>query len=638
MSDPLIVGVVRSLQAGVRWLKAQVESITDPRDVAITMTALVVAERNARGHLVQRLGAALLRRQSANGSWSDELWDTAWASRALLTAGYLPSHPALQAALKFILATEDPQRGAWYEEPFETMLVLSLLAEADPDALKASGERAFGWLFGLQSTGGSIIGVRYTGMAISLISALPKELADKFAPISMKAVDWLRRDLADRDIWTNAAWSNHYALTALLDSGVSRDDPDLEKAVRWFLGAQAADGRWMQVSSIHDTATAVIALSRLLTVPLVEVSPAKTGVISASRENGNLRVSYQAPGAGAIMPTERLKLSDEVRAELGRNQQQVLSQVGRLRTRSGSTERSPSTGSAAASLHGELVKVGRYAYGHLFPTRIQMLLESSTADHVRLDVDERLIDLPWELLHDGSDFLCLKYALGRRIVSDQVFGDSRTRKVTDKTRILIVANPTDDLPAAEAEGARIAALLSKVEGVSVNHFSRDALRKKDFLLSLSDYDVVHFAGHTSHDPENPDESSLLFSDGDVRAFEIGRFLSRSPAIVFLNSCWSAEETRDTDTFSTMTRGLGRTFLFAGVTAFLGYLVPVPDESATDLAVTFYGALVQGHTIGEALRRARVEVMASRGPMDFTWSSAVLYGDPSALVVRPEQKT
>lgn len=632
MSESLIPAVVRSLQSGLRWLKDKAESINDPREVAITMTALVRAERNARGQLVQRLAASLLQRQSVNGSWSDELWDTTWSLNALLAAGYPHAHPAIENGLRFLLATEDPQRGAWYEEPFETMLVLALLADLAPDALRSSAGRALTWLFGLQSANGSIIGVRYTGMAISLIAALPSDLASQYAIVARRAVNWLREDLASREIWTSASWSNHYALNALLDAGVSRDDPCVEKAVRWFLGAQGIDGRWMQVSSIHDTATAIMVLCRLLSVPLVDVSPARTGVISAARENGTLRVSYQAPGGGAIMPTDRLKLSDEVRAELGRNQQQVLSLVGRLRSSLGTAV--PSTPPAdPAFLLEELVKVGRYAYGHLFPTRIQMLLASSTADHVRLDVDERLIDLPWELLHDGSDFLCVKYALGRRIVSDQAFQAAGHKgRPTGPTRVLIVANPTEDLPAAEAEGARVADLLSPLRAMSVTHHSGRSMRKKEFLLSLADFDVVHFAGHTSHDPDNPDESALLFSDGEVRAFEISRFLSRSPAVVFLNSCWSAEEIRDPDAFSTMTRGLGRTFLYAGVTAFLGYLVPIPDESASDLAVTFYRSLAQGQTIGESLRRARVEVMTSHGTGDFTWSSAVLYGDPSANVV------
>src|SRR5205085_317588 len=152
VTEPLIPAVVRALQAGVRWLKGQAESLNEPRDVAIAIAALVGAERNARGQLVQRLAATLMRRQSTNGSWNDELWDTTWSLRSLLTAGYPHSHPAIEAGLRFLIATEDPQRGAWYEEPFETMLVLPLLAELAPDALRTSGERALAWLFGLQAT------------------------------------------------------------------------------------------------------------------------------------------------------------------------------------------------------------------------------------------------------------------------------------------------------------------------------------------------------------------------------------------------------------------------------------------------------------------------------------------------------
>jgi CHAT domain-containing protein len=82
----------------------------------------------------------------------------------------------------------------------------------------------------------------------------------------------------------------------------------------------------------------------------------------------------------------------------------------------------------------------------------------------------------------------------------------------------------------------------------------------------------------------------------------------------------------------MMRGLGRTFLYAGVTAFVGYLVPVPDESATKFAVSFYEALAQGQTIGESVRRARILCRSCNGENDLTWSSAVLYGDPAARAI------
>jgi len=103
-------------------------------------------------------------------------------------------------------------------------------------------------------------------------------------------------------------------------------------------------------------------------------------------------------------------------------------------------------------------------------------------------------------------------------------------------------------------------------------------------------------------------------------------------VVFLNACWSAEELRDPDSYSPMMRGLGRTFLYAGVNAFLGYLIPVPDESATKFAIAFYESLAQGETMGESVRRARISARNPEQPRDLTWCSAVLYGDPTTRAI------
>jgi CHAT domain-containing protein len=248
--------------------------------------------------------------------------------------------------------------------------------------------------------------------------------------------------------------------------------------------------------------------------------------------------------------------------------------------------------------------------------------------------------LPWELIHDGTDFLCLRYAVGRRLVSDQAFvTPSRSPSCARDTKVLVVADPTGDLPAAKEEGQKVAVLLREKCGFQVDSFDGAALTKKDFLLSLKDYDIVHFAGHASHDTSSPDESCLLFSDGEVQAFEISRFLAnRSPGVVFLNACWSAEELRDPNSYTPMMRGLGRTFLYAGVTAFLGYLVPVPDISATNFAISFYEAIAQGQTIGESQRRARIQCRDSKMPEDLTWCSSVLYGDPSARAIDVRSST
>lgn len=631
MDGMRLAQVIRSVQHGIHWLKENADGLKDPRDIAITISALVAAERNRNSHLVQRLVSSLIRQQSINGSWSDELWDTTWAVKALNDVGMDLDNPSVEGAFRFIAATQDPFNGTWYEEPFETILVLELVAAIAPHKMAEFSTSPLDWVASLQRPDGCVIGIRYTGMVASLFHLAWKTGLVKDSRVTDLALEYIRRDLESKPIWSGAAWSNAYPLNALIECDSSLAEASVTKAVEWFIGAQDADGKWMQVSRIHDTAMAVLALSRLLTTPLVDISDPRTGILNANRENGTIRVSFHGPGSGAITPAEKMKISDQVREDLSHNQQLVVAALGKVRGKDivADDHREHST-----TIPSELEKAGRYAYGHLIPARIQMLLEASSADHLRLDIDERLIDLPWELIHDGTEFLCLRYAVGRRLISDQTFAPpNRHPRAAKQTRVLIVADPTGDLPAARQEGGIVAALLRDQCGMRVDESPRSGMTKKDFLLSLRDYDIIHFAGHASHDPSSPDESCLVLSDGEIQAFEIARFIaSRSPAVVFLNACWSAEELRDPDSYTPMMRGLGRTFLFAGVAAFLGYLVPVPDDSATRFAATFYESLAQGQTIGESVRRARIACRNSDNKQDLTWSSVLLYGDPAARTI------
>jgi CHAT domain-containing protein len=634
---PRIQLIIRAVQKGVRWLKEYAETMQDARDLAITISALIAAEKNPHSHLVQRLVYSLTQRQAMNGSWNDELWDTAWASKALYDAGYKLSDPPLQKALRFIEANQDPLTGTWYDEFFETVLVIDLIARIAPEKIESLCAPSLRWLESLQKSDGSVIAVRHTGMFASLFCLIQEQGGTSNGQHIESAIQFIRRDLEKKTIWNSASWSNYYPLMALLDSGATLDDPLVAKAVDWFLNTQDSDGQWVQVSGLDDTAMSVLALSSLLTTPLVDVSDPRTGILNVIRENGTIRVSFHGPGAGAITPAAKMKISAQVRQDLSQNQQLIVSALGKFRSKQRAARSTPhrNVRTVRSSLvPTELEKVGKYAFGHLIPAQIQILLEKSPADHLRLDIDERLIDLPWEVIHDGTEFLCLRYAVGRRLVSDQSFQPPRRHVQSARnTRVLIVADPTGDLPAARQEGREVGNLLRDKCGMQVDEFAASDITKKDFLLSVQDYDIVHFAGHASHHPSSPDESCLVFSDGNIQAFEIERFISTcSPAVVFLNACWSAEELRNPNSYTPMMRGLGRTFLYAGVTAFLGYLVPVPDDSATHFAITFYEALAQGQTIGESLRRARIHIRDPKWPENLTWSSAVLYGDPAARAI------
>ena len=279
------------------------------------------------------------------------------------------------------------------------------------------------------------------------------------------------------------------------------------------------------------------------------------------------------------------------------------------------------------SVEASLAEMGQFAYQYLLAPSLRQQLATTTADHLVVDLDEQLIDIPWELFHDGRSFLCLRFAIGRRILAKERPSAS-PRIEHSRRRLLVIGNPTGDLPQAHAESKEIARLAAS-HHVEVTLLSERLAKKNDFLRAFEQYDLIHYAGHGSYNLKNPDESYLSFADGEVRAHEIARFAAGSPPrFVFLNACWSAQELATPASYAAIVRGLSRTFIYSGVGAFIGSILPIPDASAARMAVLLYDGLLGGLSVGEALRIARTTFVHECRPNDSAWATLVLYGDPT----------
>ena len=68
-----------------------------------------------------------------------------------------------------------------------------------------------------------------------------------------------------------------------------------------------------------------------------------------------------------------------------------------------------------------------------------------------------------------------------------------------------------------------------------------------------------------------------------------------------------------------------------MSARIGSLWPINDQRAARFAIEFYNLVLDGHMIGEAMRRARVRIK-SDSPNEITWAAFVLYGDPTYRLV------
>jgi CHAT domain-containing protein len=292
-----------------------------------------------------------------------------------------------------------------------------------------------------------------------------------------------------------------------------------------------------------------------------------------------------------------------------------------------------------------LRRVGELLYRLFVPEAMhQMLRHQKDQQASSLVLTTNDLELPWELLHDGEEFLCLARPVGRMVMGRALPREKRITPPNLKLRFLLVyADPNQNLPEAKSEIERIEKALrtkwkdmievdvwTKPEEVTGDRFN-------DALLE-GRYDVLHYAGHASFNKEDPELSGLLLAKGEVLyAQKLRRLLSGHP-LVFLNACESGRAANEQDVPATSymgepAEGLASALLDGGAMACVGALWPVYDDAAAEFAVSFYDYVLMGHLVGEALRRARVDSKKGYGEV-VTWASFALYGDPTARLANP----
>ena len=282
-----------------------------------------------------------------------------------------------------------------------------------------------------------------------------------------------------------------------------------------------------------------------------------------------------------------------------------------------------------------LERLGRLLFGLLLPPVLQDVLHQ-LPDDLPLILATDDTELPWELLHDGIQYLALKRPMGRRFLSST---PARQNPISDRIRrsFLFITNPTEDLPQTDIEVERLMdAFDTAPETIDARFLCRVQASKLEVMQALASgqYDVIHYSGHAR-------PGALMLADGELTAQEIQKALHGRP-FIFLNACWSAEEetlveTSDILPYAGLTaRSLASAFILGGATGFVGTLWPVFDVSSREFAEWFYALILNGMPVGEALRRTRQRMYQTRSG-DPLWASFVLYGDPTLRIAGLERR-
>ncbi|MFX1299069.1 MAG: CHAT domain-containing protein, partial [Promethearchaeota archaeon] len=243
--------------------------------------------------------------------------------------------------------------------------------------------------------------------------------------------------------------------------------------------------------------------------------------------------------------------------------------------------------------------------------------------------------VPLELINDGKSVWSLIYGLGRMSGLDQYstsllinLAVSLAPVPRESLKILLIANPTLDLPDASKELVQLTQRLTEFEIETIEGW--DA-RENNVIMSINrGPNIIHYSGHGYLDPILPLRSGLILTDSRLTAFEISHLKLWTNPLVFTNACLSAV--------------LGTSFLHGGACFFVSPLWSVTDFGALEYAYTFYSAIINGWSLGDAQKIAKIGVsnlliLSTKYAHDFTWLAYSCIGDPnySLIYTKPWEK-
>ena len=350
------------------------------------------------------------------------------------------------------------------------------------------------------------------------------------------------------------------------------------------------------------------------------------------------RLKYTPPFRKTIRPPlSELRLGPE---ELNPIRERLNTLMGVVAARGATASGTPPS---KAVVLEEAKLVGSQLLDLIVPPDVQAELRVPGLS-LEIGVDEALVEYPWELMHDGDEFLCLRHQVGRFVNTLKPAIPSRQRPADlepGALSVLLITVPKpqprqtasyEPLIEAEAETeAILETLLPLGDAVKVTLLKGPKANADEVYKAIkaARYHIVHFNGHAYFRNDKPHLSSLVLYDRDFTTGPITNFFGNRPPVFFcMNACETAaaqgsgaEWRNRYDIF-----GLARAFLETGA-YLLGNRWKVGDKVAARFASAFYSALIEGCSLGRAVRDARLACRQAITGDDFSWTSYTLYGDP-----------
>jgi CHAT domain-containing protein len=172
----------------------------------------------------------------------------------------------------------------------------------------------------------------------------------------------------------------------------------------------------------------------------------------------------------------------------------------------------------------------------------------------------------------------------------------------------VIADPTDALPHARAEGAEVSRALSSLGSVAL--LSGAQASREAVLAALPASSFLHFAGHGRLGRAGPLDQQLQLSGQSALTLSDVLALSRAPTHVVLSACDAGSAAEE----STLPRALSLAQAFAarGTRQVVAPVRPVDDAATARVITLLYRAYAQSRDLVSALRETQLALASESG--------------------------
>ncbi|MBC8434107.1 CHAT domain-containing protein [Desulfobacula sp.] len=254
---------------------------------------------------------------------------------------------------------------------------------------------------------------------------------------------------------------------------------------------------------------------------------------------------------------------------------------------------------------------------------VEAQLENANVEHLIIVPHNALHFLPFESLKDNEGkYLLQKYSVSY-VPSLNVLKYCKAGNRQQKERLVAYGDPLGDLQFAGKEVEQIKSLFPQAHVLSGKQVT-----KQSVTASIGQGDIIHFACHGQYDAQSPFNSALILSGPGQAPQRLSvseiMGLKFSPSLVTLSACDTGlARISGGDELIGLVRG----FFVAGSPSLVTTLWQIDDESTATLVTRFYENMIQkGMNKAQALREAKLHLIAKGYQTPYYWAAFVLQGD------------